>query len=117
MRPATGFGADAAKNAAEVLRQYIERAGEILDPMWRAGVRMGRGEAEGGDETKVEHPMPPYGVLHAESDQGGDESDGGGDDAGGGERRKKKKKRAPQANQRRRQGGHQQQKRKRGRSD
>ena len=68
MRPATGFGADAAKNAAEVLRQYVERAREVLDPTWRAGARMGRGEAEGGDVTKVEHPMPPYGLLHAEED-------------------------------------------------
>jgi len=66
--PATGQGADEAKNAAEVLRQYVERASEILDPTWRAGARMGRGEAEGGDVTKVEHPMPPYGLLHAEDD-------------------------------------------------
>ena len=28
MRPETGLGADAAKNAAEVLRQYVERARE-----------------------------------------------------------------------------------------
>ena len=30
---------------------------------------MGRGEAEGGDVTKVEHPMPPYGLLQAEDDK------------------------------------------------
>ena len=47
MRPETGFGADAAKNAAEVLRQYVERAREVLDPTWRAGARMGRGESGG----------------------------------------------------------------------
>ena len=70
---------------------------------------MGRGEAEGGDETKVEHPMPPYGLLQAESDDEGDDGEG--------EPKKKQKKRAQRPNRRQRQGGHQQPGRRRGQHD